>query len=278
MKDNQKKTPATKKIAGILRAVAGKPNPKNFTSAVICAAGSSTRMGGDATKQFMELDGMPVVARTLLAYEAADTIHEIIVVAKEDELPLYENFAESYGLSKLAKVVAGGETRQDSARLGSDVVSEKCKYVAIADAARCLITPAEIQKVCHAAYQWGAASAGIKATDTVKVVDTSAFIDSTPDRAYCWMAQTPQVFALNLYRAAAYVARDEGFKATDDNQLAEHIRVPVKMVQTSRENIKITEPDDLLFAYAILEARKRASDKEALSTALDTDIITETKA
>ncbi len=261
MSEKSQKTPITKKIAGVLRAVAGTPDPKNFTSAVICAAGSSTRMGehgdGATTKQFMELDGLPVVARTLLAYEAADTIHEIIVVAREDELPLYEGFAEAYGLTKLKKVVKGGETRQDSARLGSDEVDARCKYVAIADAARCLITPAEIQKVCHAAYQWGAASAGIKATDTVKVVDTSAFIDSTPDRAYVWLAQTPQVFALNLYRAAAYVARDEGFKATDDNQLAEHIRVPVKMVACSRENIKITEPDDLLFAYAILEARKQ---------------------
>ena len=247
----------TKKIASILRAVAGKPDPKNFTTAVICAAGSSTRMGGDTTKQFIELDGMPVVARTLQAYQAASTIHEIIVVAREDELPLYADFVETYGLTKLTKLVSGGETRQDSARNGSDEVDERCKFVAIADAARCLITPAEIEKVCHAAYRWGAASAGVQATDSVKIVDTSAFIESSSDRNYVWLAQTPQIFALNLYRAAAYVCRDEGFKATDDNQMAEHIRVPVKMVATSRENIKITDPSDLIFASAILEARKR---------------------
>ncbi len=271
------KTPVTRKIAGILRAVAGTPDPKNFTSAVICAAGSSTRMGGDgkagSTKQFLELDGMPVVARTLLAYEAADTIHEIIVVAREDELPLYEGFRETYGLTKLTHIVAGGETRQDSARMGSDVVDIRCKFVAVADAARCFITPAEINKVCHAAYQWGAASAGVKATDTVKIVDTSAFIESTPDRMYVWLAQTPQVFGLSLYRTGAYVARDDGFKATDDNQLAEHLRVPVKMVQTSRENIKITEPDDLLFAYAILEARK-AMNADEESDGSDEDEVT----
>ncbi len=267
MSDTAQKTPITKKIAGILRAVAGTPDPKNFTSVVICAAGSSTRMGSDgsagSTKQFLELDGMPVVARTLLAYEAARTIHEIIVVAREDELSLYDGFKDTYGLTKLTHIVPGGETRQDSARLGSDVVDEKCKFVAVADAARCLITPAEIEKVCHAAYQWGAASAGVKATDTVKIVDTSAFIESTPDRAYVWLAQTPQVFGISLYRTGAYVARDEGFKATDDNQLAEHLRIPVKMVQTSRENIKITEPDDLLFAYAILEARKMMNPEES---------------
>ncbi len=252
----------TKKIASILRAVAGTPDPKNFTSAVICAAGNSTRMGGETTKQFLELDGMPVVARTLLAYEATETIHEIIVVAKEDEMSLYENFAETYGLTKLTKIVAGGQTRQESARIGSDEIDERCRFVAIADAARCLITPEEIKRVCRAAYQWGAASAGIKATDTVKLVDSSAFIDSTTDRAHTWLAQTPQIFSLNLYRTAAYVCRDEGFQATDDNQMAEHIRVPVKMVATSRENIKITEPDDLLFAYAILEARKRMNQDE----------------
>lgn len=256
-----KKTPATKTIAGILRAVAGKPHPKNFTSVVVCAAGSSSRMEtlmGEPRKQFMELGSIPVVARTLMAYEEASTIHEIIVVAREDELPLYADFKDKYGLSKLTKVVTGGATRQESARLGSDVVDEKCKFVAVADAARCLITPAEIEKVCHAAYQWNAASAGIKATDTVKVCDSSAFIDSTPDRNYVWMAQTPQIFALNLYRAAAYVARDEGFVTTDDNQMLEHIRVPVKMVACSRENIKITEPADIAFACAILDMREKA--------------------
>ncbi len=266
MSDTAKKAPITKKIAGVFRAIAGTPDPKNFTSAVICAAGSSTRITGTGegatTKQFLDLDGIPVVARTLIAYEAADTIHEIIVVAKENELSMYDGFKELYGLSKLTHVVAGGETRQDSARIGSDFVDERCKFVAIADAARCLITPEDINKVCHAAYQWGAASAGVKAVDTVKIVDTSAFIDSTPDRAYVWLAQTPQVFNLPLYRTAAYVARDDEFKATDDNQLAEHLRVPVKMVATSRENIKITVPDDLLFAYAVLEARKRLNPEE----------------
>ncbi len=246
------------KIAGVLRAVAGTPHPKNFTSVIVCAAGSGTRMGGKTTKQFLELDGIPVVVRTLLAYEAAACIHEIIVVAKRDEVCLYNELKMTYHLNKLTKVVEGGETRQESARKGSDHVDKRAKYIAIADAARCLITPAEIDKVCHGAYQWGAASAGIKATDTVKLVDKSAFIESTPDRAYVWMAQTPQVFALNIYRAAAYACRDEKFAATDDNQMAEHIRVPVKMIECSRENIKITMPSDLLFAHAVLEARKAA--------------------
>ena len=253
---NTKKNDTPKKIAGVLRAIAGKPHPKNFTSVVICAAGSSTRMGGETTKQFLELDGMPIVVRTLLAYEAADCIHEIIVVAKADEVAMYEGIGEKYGITKLTKVVVGGKTRQESARLGSDEVDKRCKYIAVADGARCLITPEEINKVCHGAYQWGAASAGIPAHDTVKVVDKSCFIEETPDRKHVWLAQTPQIFALPLYRAAAYVCRDEGIEATDDNAMAEHIKVPVKMVACSRENIKITDPVDLIFAKAILDARK----------------------
>ncbi len=261
MSDKAYKPPFTQKLASFLRAVAGTPDPKNFTSAVICAAGESQRMGGDVKKQFLMLEGIPVVARTLMAYEDAATIHEIIVVAHEDEIPLYREMAETYAIRKLKTIVEGGETRQDSARIGSDAVDTRCRFVAVADAARCLITPEEIEKVCHAAYQWSAASAGVKATDTVKVADSSAFIESTPDRRYVWLAQTPQVFALPIYRTAAYVCRDEEIKVSDDNQMAEHIRVPVKMVACSRENIKITEPGDLILAEAILEARRRRNEK-----------------
>ena len=211
----------------------------------------------------MELGGIPVVARTLMAYEAANTVHEIIVVAREDEMELYDGFKEKYGLTKLSKIVKGGATRQESARLGSDEVNDKCKYIAVADGARCLTTPEEIQRVCHAAYQYGAASAGIKATDTVKICDKSAFIESTPDRNYVWLAQTPQVFSTAIYRTAAYVCRDEGVEATDDNSMAEYIRIPVKMVACSRENIKITETTDLTFAEAILSLReKKAAESE----------------
>lgn len=243
------------KIAGILRSIAGKPHPKYFTSAVIAAAGSSVRMGGNKTKQLLDLDGLPVIVRTLLAYEAAECIHEIVVVAKEDECSLYAGFKEKYKITKLTQIVPGGITRQDSTRLGSDVVDKRAKFIAIADGARCLITPDEINKVCHAAYQWGAATAAVRATDTIKVADKSGFIDYTPERKYTWQAQTPQIFRINAYRAATYACHDEGFETTDDNQLAEHIHIPVKLVECSKENIKITEPNDLIYAKTILQDR-----------------------
>lgn len=244
------------KIAGVLRSIAGLPHPKNFTSAVIAAAGSSLRMGGDVTKQFLLIDGIPTVAHTLMAYEAAECIHEIIVVAKEDECPLYDELCKKYNITKFTKVVPGGATRQESTRIGSDNVDKRAKFIAIGDAARCLTTPEEINKVCHAAYRWGGATAAIKATDTVKISDRSGFIESTPERKYTWQAQTPQTFAVNVYRTAAYVCRDEGVEATDDNQLLEHIRVPVKLVECSKQNIKITEPDDIKYAEFVLAQRK----------------------
>ena len=246
------------KIAEIIRATRGKPCIKNFTSAVILAAGSSTRMGANKTKQFIELEGMPIIARTLIEFEKTSYINEIIIVAKEDEMDMYESFPKLYGLTKPLRVVAGGEARQESARIGSDVISDKAKFICIHDGARCLITPELIERACRGAYIHGNSLLAVRATDTVKIGDKSAFVESTPERKFAYQAQTPQVFKVNAYRAAAYIARDEKFEATDDASMLEHIRIPVKLCEGSRENIKITEPCDILFAKAIIQARKES--------------------
>ena len=242
------------KIADVLRAAAGKTDKKYYTSAVILAAGSSTRMGGES-KQFIELCGMPVIARTVKAFVECHLIDEIILVCKKDEMPLYSSFSEQYDIHKPFKIVEGGSTRQESARCGVDAVSCKSKFIAIHDGARCLITDEMIQKACHGAYLHGGAILAVKAVDTVKLGDKNAFIESTPERKLTWQAQTPQVFKTNAFRAASYVARDEEFEGTDDASLLEHIRIPVKLVEGSRENIKVTEPIDVLIAKAILESR-----------------------
>ena len=256
------RTDTPHKIAEVLRAIAGKTDKKYYTSAIILAAGSSTRMNGES-KQFIEIDGLPVVARSVIEFDRSPCIDEIIIVAKKDEMPLYEGFAEKYSIKNPIKVVEGGETRQESARFGSDAVNDKAKFVAIHDAARCLITQEMIYKACHGAYLHGGAILAIKATDTVKVGDKSAFIENTPERKYTWQVQTPQVFKTNAFRAAAYVARDEKFEGTDDASLLEHIHIPVKLVEGSRENIKITEPCDIYFAEAVLRARADQEQKKA---------------
>ncbi|MBQ8208529.1 MAG: 2-C-methyl-D-erythritol 4-phosphate cytidylyltransferase [Clostridia bacterium] len=241
--------------ADILHTAAGNTKLNKFTSAVIVAGGSSLRMGGDTTKQMMMLRGIPVVVHTLLAFQNCERISEIIVVAKKDEIPLYTEFAEKYGLIKLVKTVEGGETRQQSALSGFDATSPKADYVAIHDAARCLITRDDIEKVLDAAIKYGAASASKSVVDTVKIVDSRGFAIRTEDRNCVKLAQTPQIFSRNLYCAAAYTAREEGFEATDDNMLAERIGYNVKMVECSRDNIKITLPDDIQKAEKILSER-----------------------
>ena len=255
---------APHKIAEVLRAFIGKNKKKYFTSALILAAGSSTRMGDGVSKQFLSIGGIPVVARTIMQFDRSEFIDEIIVVCKKDEIDMYDGFAEKYNLTTPMKVVEGGATRQESARFGSDAVDPKSRYIAIHDAARCLITEDMIARVCHSAFiscDRGAILA-IKATDTVKIADKSAFIDSTPERKLVWQAQTPQVFPLNAYRAAAYIARDEEFEGTDDASLLEHIKFPVKLVEGSRENIKVTEPVDVLFAEVIINSRESRGGDE----------------
>ena len=247
---------AAYEAAELLRLAAGKPN-KHYTTAIIAAAGSSTRMGDGVSKQQLEIDGIPVLARTLLAYEQALTVQEIILTARREEFEPFRALAEAYKITKLKRITEGGATRQESVRHGLDVVSKKTKFVAIADGARCLITPEQIDRVNLTAYRTDAASAAVPATDTVKIVDTHNRTVASPDRKTVWLAQTPQTFALPLYRAAAYYAKEKGVEATDDNSLVEAIGRQVTLVDCGKENIKITTPTDLYLAHAILTSRKK---------------------
>jgi 2-C-methyl-D-erythritol 4-phosphate cytidylyltransferase len=219
-------------------------------------------MGEGCSKQMARVCSIPVVAHTLIAFQQAEHIHEIVVAAKKDELPLYESMAKIYGITKFSTAVIGGKTRQESVENAFAKIKDRAKFVAIADGARCLITPDDIDRVCNAAYLYGAATAAQKASDSVKIGDKNDFISSSPDRSTVWLAQTPQIFKVNLYRAALYSAKEDGASVTDDNMLVERIRANVKLVQCSRENIKITEPSDLLFAEAVLGERMKNKDKE----------------
>ena len=249
-----------KKIVGVFRAISGTDHPKNFTSAIIAAAGMSERFGGDVTKQMTSLCGIPMLVHTLLAYQTSDCIHEIILVARPCEIPAWEKLVEEHGITKVSRIVEGGFTRQDSVLNGLEAVHNKCKYVAIADGARCLITPEQILLVCRAAYKYKAATAAHRSTDTVKIADKKGFIDSTADRDTVWLAQTPQVFKTKLYRAAAYTALKKNFKATDDNSLVENVGHPIRLVECGAQNIKITTREDIAVAEGILAERKRIED------------------
>ena len=249
-----------KKIAGALRAISGSDHPKNYTSVIIAAAGLSERFGGVTTKQMTELCGAPVLLHTLRAFERAECIHEIVIVAKRNEIPFWETLCKNHALSKVSKIIPGGLTRQESVMNGFEAINDRAKYVAIADGARCLITPDQITAVCRAAYKYKAATAAHRATDTVKIADKKGFIDTTVDRDTVWLAQTPQVFKAKLYRAAAYTALKKGLTVTDDNGLVEAVRHPIRLVECGSENIKITTAADLIVAEGILKSRMSESD------------------
>lgn len=248
---------SSKDVASLLRTLSRTANKPHFTSAIIAAAGCGSRMGNTdgKTKQMMLLGETPIIVRTLQAFEECELINEIIVVGRENELSEYERFKSEFGLTKITKVVAGGPTRQESVLKGFEAIDDRSAFVAIHDGARCLITKGEIEKVLTEAFRRGAATAAVKATDTVKRASGKGYISETLPREGIWLAQTPQIFKTELYRCAAYVCLDEGFEATDDNSLAEHVGFEVKLVECSRENIKITTQTDLIIAEAILARR-----------------------
>jgi len=223
-----------------------------YTSAVILAAGSGTRFGGEVKKQFIEIGGYTSVQRCALAFEKCSEINEIVFVGDVEEITRH---LSPLGLKKLSAVVEGGATRQKSALKGFDAVSRKAKYVAIHDAARCLITPEIISETVKAAHKHRAALAAEKAIDTIKIVDSEGYITKTVNRENVWLAKTPQVFLADMYRAAAYTADKEGFEATDDCMLCERLGFKIVPVDCGQENIKLTNPDDKYRALEILKRR-----------------------
>ncbi|MBQ3057081.1 MAG: 2-C-methyl-D-erythritol 4-phosphate cytidylyltransferase [Clostridia bacterium] len=243
----------TGKTADLIRLAGGKKRPK--TSAIIVAAGNSTRMSSTVSKQFLEVAGIPVLARTLLAFENTKEIDEIIVVARQSELALVGEIAARWHISKLAAVVAGGDTRAASVKNGFLHVHHAAKFVAIHDGARCLVTPQMIEKVCRVAYRHRAATAACSVSDTVKTATKRGFIAKTVDRSTVYLATTPQIFSTNLYRAALETVKGAEL-LTDDNQLIERLPYPVKLVDCGKDNIKITEPRDMRLAEFILKERE----------------------
>lgn len=244
------------KLKNLLGRFFPKKAAKHVT-AIIVAGGNGSRMGGNVTKQMMELNGIPIVVRSILAFEKAESIKDIVIVAKEDEKAVYKEFIKKYSLKKVRRIVTGGATRQESVLNGFKAIDDDSDYVAIHDGARCLVTPEIIEKVLYEARLYEAASAANAVKDTVKITNSEGFVVSTPDRATLWAAQTPQIFRADLYRAAAFLALKEGFTATDDNSLAEHIGARVKMVDCGYRNIKITTPEDIYIAQMLLKEENK---------------------
>ena len=221
-------------------------------AAVIVAAGSSLRMGGD--KLMMELCHVPVLARTLLAFQQSPLVDEIIVVTRMEKIMDVADICKKYGVTKAKKVIRGGTSRMESALAGVSELSCGTNLIAIHDGARPLVTQDVISRAVYAARDYLAAVPAIPSVDTLKNVEDERVI-ATLDRECIMRVQTPQVFAADLLKAALQSALTDGATITDDCSAVERLGKEVYLTDGSEENLKITTPLDLVIAEAILQRR-----------------------
>lgn len=250
---------------GIIRSCVSKIIGHHLT-AVILAAGSGERMGGDTPKQFLFVDGKSVLLRSVEAFEASGYVEDIIIVTSKNYISTVEDLVSTHELSKVVAVIEGGSTRFDSTFNALEAVSEKTTHIAIHDAARCLVTTQMINDVAACAFKTGAAFAASKPTDTIKLM-TKDGITETKDkqlvRNKLMAASTPQIFNVNMYRAGAYTARKEHYQPTDDCSVVEYVGFSCHPVDVGYENIKITLPQDIVTAEYILKKRQEKENEIA---------------
>ena len=199
-------------------------------------------------KLLLKINGKTVLERSVNAFLNISDIDEVIVVAREKDIPAFSDILTDERVS----FVVGGDTRQQSVMNAVDVI-DNCELIIIHDGARPLIKSEDIENTIRAAKENKAAAVGVFVKDTVKVVDKNGFVVSTPDRSTLFAVQTPQIFDFELYRKAAQNAREKGLDFTDDCQLVESFNQKVKTVVGSYSNIKITTPDDIVLAENLLK-------------------------
>lgn len=220
-----------------------------YCGAVIVAAGSASRMGG-IDKVMAELEGEPMIVRTVRTFQECDVIKEIVIVTRQDLIVPIMDLCHQF--PKVQAVVVGGSSRQESVSLGLNALSKKVKLVAVQDGARPLITWQVIDRTVRAAHSYGAAAPAVPVKDTIKVVE-GGIVKNTPERRTLQAVQTPQVFDLDLLRGALQKAEQDEAEVTDDCSAVERLGMSVKIVEGDERNIKVTTPMDLKIAKMLLE-------------------------
>jgi len=233
-------------------------NPDNTllnTVAIIPAAGAGLRMKGDRAKQFLDLHGKPLLGVTLERFQECRAVDSIIlVVPSQEEEYCQKEIIDRYNLTKVEKVVAGGERRQDSVRLGIEASGGDYGLVLIHDGVRPFVDSSLIERVVTIARKNRAVITALPAKETVKKVDGDGMVIKTFDRQQIWLVQTPQVFRYEDIMVAHQRALSEGWEdVTDDALLMEKMGIPVKVVQGLEHNIKVTTPHDLELARFLLK-------------------------
>ncbi len=228
-------------------------------TAIVPAAGGGTRLPGPVPKQYLSLAGVPLLAHTLRAVWASRAVHSLVlVVPPGHEDRCRAEIQAPFGLHVDA-VVPGGADRQASVYAGLQRVPPAADIVLVHDGARPLVSPEIVRAAVAAAGEVGAAVAAIPVTDTIKVAGPDGMIVETPARGRLWAAQTPQAFRISLLLEAHARALTDGFRGTDDSVLVERLGHPVRLVPGSRDNLKVTTPEDLAMAEEILRGRAARS-------------------
>ncbi len=225
--------------------------------AIIVAAGSSQRMGFD--KIFALLAGKPVVAHAIDAFEKTASVDEIILIGRKDRLEELEEIVRTQKFGKVRSVIAGGDRRQDSVRVGLNSIGDATEFVAVHDAARPLVRPKEIEQVFEACRQYGAAALAEPIKDTLKRVTKDGFIGESIEREGTFALQTPQIFSCALLCEAydALFAKDQS--VTDETSAVEKIGRKVAIVPNEDFNFKITFAGDLSLAESVVSQRAKSA-------------------
>lgn len=236
----------------------GEAAPGADTCAIIVAGGSGERFGDPRGKQFVDLAGLPLMCWSIMAFDHAPSVARIVVVCAPDRVAQVDKDVLSrLSLAKPVALAPAGATRQASVRSGLDATPRDLEFVAVHDAARPLVEVEQIE-ACVAAVRADAALAGAilaaRSVDTLKLVEGTTIV-ATPDRSFYWAAQTPQVFRRRALLAAHKAAEREEYQGTDDASLVERMGGRVRVVESTRDNIKVTLPEDLALAEATLERR-----------------------
>ena len=239
-----------------------------MVTVIFPAAGQGRRMQAGMNKVFLELSGKPILVRTLLKFSASPSVDRLIVVVGADEVSMIESVLAKVPKLKPWKVTAGGSERQYSVQNGLGCIEPSSDIVLVHDAARPLVSQETIERVIAEAREHGAAIAAVREKNTVKVVGDDLLVKRTPSRAGLWEVQTPQGFQRDILVEAYQKAMQDDFLGTDDASLVERLGIPVRVVESDYRNIKVTTPEDLLVAGALLRETDFLEVKDDVKDAL----------
>jgi len=243
-------------VTSIINKFRSKPT---FCSAIIAAAGFSSRMGGD-DKLLLDINGKPVLVHALAAFQNSGSINEIIIVSTPDKFEHIGMLCRHYGIDKAIRIMAGGRTRAESVLNGILAVSKGAQVIAIHDGARPCVDDGVIARAISAVSKHHAVAPAVPVSSTLKRAENRTVVE-TVDRNDLFEIQTPQVFTVDIIKAALQSAVDRSVDITDDCMAVELMGIPVYLSEGSRSNIKVTTSEDIVFAEVILRKHKEEADQ-----------------